>query len=393
MKADLDILWPRGEPLQIFETEFSFHFCRQVTKALCLESSRRILWREYSPADSATSCLRDTESEMILVVTDPEIVIPAVSLERLIVALGNGHAASGPVFNVTDFPAQQASLSSPYVNISTFLEVSEAFADRENNAPLPVESLDPACILVRRNAIEQHVPPLDVKRWLTSLSHKSLVVDKGALVHRFGDYFSGERDDLVNLVPPSVNRVLDVGCAQGGYGRRLKTARPEVEVVGLELNPILAKTARAIYDEVIGASVEDIQISSAFDLINCGDILEHLTNPWAVLRTFHDWLKPGGYLVLSIPNIGHWSVVRDLLQGQFEYIPVGLLCVSHVRWFTEKSIRQALEEAGFGIDLFKRDMFPPTAKGEAFIQALCQLGYGSEDSLRTNELVVRAVRV
>jgi 2-polyprenyl-3-methyl-5-hydroxy-6-metoxy-1,4-benzoquinol methylase len=329
---------------------------------------------------------------MVLVVTDPEIVIPAASLERLIVALEDGHAASGPVFNLTDFPAQIANLPSPYVNVSTFLEISEALAGCPSSASLPVENLDPACILVRRNAIEQNLPPVDVKKWLGSLSHKSLVVDKGALVHRFGDYYSGEREDLVSLVPPAVKKVLDVGCAQGGYGRRLKATRPEVEVIGLELNPIMAKTARAIYDEVIGASVEEIRLSTKFDLINSGDILEHLSNPWAVLKTFYDLLNPGGYLVLSVPNIGHWSVVLDLLQGRFEYIPVGLLCVSHVRWFTERSIRQALEEAGFQIDLFKKDMLPPTAKGEAFIQAVCRLGYGNEDSLRTNEFVVRAVR-
>lgn len=393
MKGDLDILWPRSEPLQIFETEFSFRFCRQVTKSLCMDASRRIIWREYSPGDSVTDCLRNAASEMILVVTDPEIVIPAVSLERLIIALGNDRAASGPVFNLTDFPAQIANLPSYYINVSTFLEMSEALAGGTPSVSVTVENLDPACVLVRRSAIAQHLLHLDVKTWLASLSHKSLVVDKGALVHRFGDYYSGERDDLVSLVPPTVKKVLDVGCAQGGYGKRLKAARPEVEVIGLELNPIMAKTARTIYDEVIGARVEEIRLSTKFDLINCGDILEHLTDPWAVLQNLYDLLNPGGYLVLSVPNIGHWSVVMDLLEGRFEYIPVGLLCVSHVRWFTERSIRQALKEAGFQIDLFNRDRLPPTAKGEAFIQALCQLGYGSEESLRTNELVIRAVRV
>ena len=43
-------------------------------------------------------------------------------------------------------------------------------------------------------------------------------------------------------------------------------------------------------------------------------------------------LPPGGVVVLSVPNVGHWSVVADLLAGRWDYLPAGLVCVTHLRF-------------------------------------------------------------
>ena len=178
----------------------------------------------------------------------------------------------------------------------------------------------------------------------------------------------------------------------GGYGKKLKAVRPDIFLIGVEQNPIMAQCADPYYDEVVRCQMEDADLPGDFDLVNCGDILEHLRDPCSMLSRLNALLKTGGYLVLSVPNAGHWSVVRDLLKGRFQYVPAGILCVTHLRWFTESSIRKVLKDADFLMDVFQREQITPTPRGQAFILDICAAGYGNENSLKTNEFVIRAVK-
>jgi 2-polyprenyl-3-methyl-5-hydroxy-6-metoxy-1,4-benzoquinol methylase len=396
-KREVDILWPACKPAEIQETEFSYKFCRRESKTLCTAGGLQFSWFDYGPGAPLAAQIAQCMADRLLIITDPEIVISPSAVERMLYALDQGSASCGPVFNQTTFVKQRAALPQAYVNVSTFLEVAEIMAGKMPKAPTLVDALDPGCVMHRKEQISglnSGETAVEFHRRLSQGSTKGLplMVDRGALVHRFGDYYWSERDDLVSLVPPGVKRILDVGCARGGYGKRLKERCPDVIATGLEMNPVMAQMARAHYDEFLQCAVEDVALSESFDLINCGDIIEHLMDPWQMLERFHGLLRRGGYLVLSLPNIGHWSVVKDIFHGKFQYVPVGILCMSHIRWFTEASIRRALEEGGFRVDVFDRQKIPPTPAGQAFIDGVCASGFADRESLETNEFVIRAVK-
>jgi hypothetical protein len=80
------------------------------------------------------------------------------------------------------------------------------------------------------------------------------------------------------------------------------------------------------------------------------------------------------------------------MHGKFEYLPWGITCVTHLRWFTESSIRKALEDAGFQIENFERQQIEPTPKGKDFINKMVGLGFGDEQSLLTSEFTIRAIK-
>lgn len=390
----LDIFWPDIPPPDISEVRFSYEFCKSVSRHLCADLPQ-CLWRGYVVDETIQEILTRASGNMLLVVTDPEIVFCADAIEHMIRVLAGNHLACGPTFNETAFSRQMAHLPAPYFSVQTYIEIAGIHAGRKNATMIAVEELDPGCVLYRRSFLETIDPtgPLSgaggsVPRGITG----KVFVDTGALVHRFGNYYEGERNDLIRLVPETVKRVLDVGCAKGAYGRRLKQERPDVFLMGVEMNPLMADSARAYYDDIITQPVEKADLPKDFDLINCGDVLEHLQNPWRMLNRIYQLLKQGGFLILSVPNMGHWSLVRDLLQGRFEYIPVGLTCVTHIRWFTEQGIRTALENAGFDIDILHREQHPPTPRGQAFIRKMCHSGFGDETSLMTNEFIIRAVK-
>ncbi len=84
-----------------------------------------------------------------------------------------------------------------------------------------------------------------------------------------------------------------------------------------------------------------------FDAVVFADVLEHLDDPVAALAAGRSLAAEGGLLLVVVPNVGHLSVVRDLLLGRHDPVPAGLCDAGHLRWFTKTSLAEMIEEAGW----------------------------------------------
>ena len=171
-------------------------------------------------------------------------------------------------------------------------------------------------------------------------------------------YYSRIRDDLIRFIPPDTRRILEVGCAEGETGKALREKGFE-EIVGIEVNEEVAKKGSRYYNPLLIGDVEKMRLpfeEGHFDCILYGDVLEHLIDPWKVLREHSTLLRSGGTIVCSIPNIRHYRIVKKLVfKGKWEYEGDGILDRTHLRFFTIHSFRRMLEEAGFEIkSLIKR---------------------------------------
>ncbi|HEY2056491.1 MAG TPA: class I SAM-dependent methyltransferase [Solirubrobacterales bacterium] len=167
-------------------------------------------------------------------------------------------------------------------------------------------------------------------------------------------YFEFDRPELRALVPSEARRVLDVGCGAGAFGAALREERG-IEVMGLELFPDAAARARERLDAVVEANLDDLDDlpfeRGSFDAIVFGDVLEHLRDPHRLLRVLRPWLADAGTLVLSIPNVAHWSVVLPLLtQDRWPYADAGLLDRTHVHFFTLTEAELMLRDCGFALE-------------------------------------------
>ena len=141
-------------------------------------------------------------------------------------------------------------------------------------------------------------------------------------------------------------RLLDVGAAAGLLSR-LFTQRGW-RVTAIERDPAAAAAGRPYCERMIVADVARgiPPLDEMFDVIVYGDVLEHLVDPVRVLVALNERLAPGGEVVLSIANVAHLWVRLSLLLGRFEYAGRGILDRTHVRFFTERSLRALLSEAG-----------------------------------------------
>jgi len=162
-------------------------------------------------------------------------------------------------------------------------------------------------------------------------------------------YFHHARPDVQALVPSDARDILDVGCAAGVLGAALKAAR-NCRVVGIERQPDAAAEAARVLDEVhVGdaTSLLGELPEASFDAVIAADVLEHLEEPGVALRRIRRVLRKAGVLTASIPNVRHHSVLRQLLEGRFEYTDAGILDRTHLRFFTRQSFFDLLRQTGF----------------------------------------------
>ena len=166
-------------------------------------------------------------------------------------------------------------------------------------------------------------------------------------------YYSHPRPEVQALVPDDAGRILDIGCGTGNLGAGLKQ-RQSCEVWGVEFEPEIARRAESILDRVVTGSIEDTTVlqqlpDAGFDVIVFADVLEHLKEPEKILRQLKRCLTLDGTIVASVPNIRHWSVLKDLLEGRWDYQEAGILDRTHLRFFTGNSLLKMFSNAGYEI--------------------------------------------
>ncbi|TAN19854.1 MAG: methyltransferase domain-containing protein [Actinomycetota bacterium] len=154
---------------------------------------------------------------------------------------------------------------------------------------------------------------------------------------------------IARLVKPG-SRVLDVGCSIGTLGEYL-TNEKGCQVDGVDSSAEALEIARPHYRNVRLADLEqdsltDLYSTRSFDFIVLADVLEHLRDPINTLNQARELLDTGGKIVVSIPNITYVGISLEMLRGNFEYRAQGLLDSTHVRFFTERSMKQLVESLG-----------------------------------------------
>lgn len=150
------------------------------------------------------------------------------------------------------------------------------------------------------------------------------------------------RRDVFPLLPEHVGAVLDFGGGVGATSAELRASgRAERAVLFDQVagNALPAVDTVEALDLNDGAAVEAaLARTGPFDTILALDILEHLVDPWATVALLDKALRPGGSLIVSVPNINNLIVVVPLVfRGRFEYQDAGVLDRTHLRWFTRKS--------------------------------------------------------
>ncbi|AFY62542.1 class I SAM-dependent methyltransferase [Synechococcus sp. PCC 6312] len=165
-------------------------------------------------------------------------------------------------------------------------------------------------------------------------------------------YFNSDRIEMLAFIPSFSKKILDIGCANGRFATLVKD-KFGVEAWGIEINPEAARIASQHLDKVLHKDILDALNDlpeKYFDCIIFNDVLEHLIDPYTVLKKVKKNLSNEGVVIASLPNIRHAPVLYELLvKGNWDYQDYGVLDRTHLRFFTRKSIKKMFEEQGYTI--------------------------------------------
>lgn len=168
------------------------------------------------------------------------------------------------------------------------------------------------------------------------------------MTEEISGYFRNLNRNLLNGIPSGLNKVLEFGCSAGMLGQAYKEKNPDTVWHGVEINKEAIKLAKDNIDGAWIANANDfkpnktILKTAPYDAIIYGDVIEHFIDPLKCMPDHLELLRPGGELIACIPNVQHWTLMRKVLNGDWNYQRSGLLDNTHLRFFTRKSIRKLL---------------------------------------------------
>lgn len=180
----------------------------------------------------------------------------------------------------------------------------------------------------------------------------SASADGAAAPHDHASY-RGPRHDLLRWVGQP-RRVLDVGCNEGAFARALRARHPGVEVCGIDVNPGALERARPALDAGWALDLDDAAALEAaldgrtFDCIVAGDVLEHTVHFERVTGILYRHLEPGGRLVVSVPNWGHWHTLWVFLTRRWRRNERGIFDRTHRTVIMQGNLPEFLAECPGG---------------------------------------------
>ncbi|MDD6036165.1 MAG: methyltransferase domain-containing protein [Lachnospiraceae bacterium] len=151
---------------------------------------------------------------------------------------------------------------------------------------------------------------------------------------------------------PEGSLVLDLCCAQGRFGPKLKEKKCRAVGIDIDRTALEMAKEKGYYEKLYCYDVTNFdapelreieEYYQRFDVILMSDILEHFANPTDVLVKYAKLLKEDGKILVSVPNVAHEDIIFHLIDGYFNYNDMGILDNTHLKFFTKTSFAQWIE--------------------------------------------------
>ncbi|MCB0163629.1 MAG: class I SAM-dependent methyltransferase [Anaerolineae bacterium] len=316
--------------------------------SVCQAQARQVFDSvEFIIHDTSSTMIEPGQADYVLLLGPENIQFTATSLNYMKKAIDKGATIVAP-YRLADFAVVK---DTPLYTLRDY-EIIEAKILSEGDQHHPPSRSHLPISLISGSVYDTHlskIPMSDIFSQPDLLNNLGLIdwITAAGVYHQFIDYYGQVRDDIWPYLPRQANHVLEVGCGRGLTGRVIQS-QLGCRVTGVELNPVVAQEAKQHLWQVIVGDIQTVSLEqNTYDAVVATELFEHLVEPELFLDNMKRVLKPGGRIILSVPNVGHYAVVKDLIAGRWDYVPIGLLCYTHVRFFTRATLEDWLVRTGF----------------------------------------------
>lgn len=392
--SKIAVIYMRDDRLKGLEGEAGERFCRQLLK----EGGDDLLFLKTTVEEGITlKKLKELKDVSLFIILKGIVYIFYKSVKAFegIVKKRRDISFFAPLCNQTEIAKQRYIPPYLYQTLSVFEWVVDDLYAEFGETLIEAEEIDDFCFFFRGEILNSLPDDILLVNLHTFIKERDLKfgITKGIYVHRYGDIYESAREDLLSFIPLNASHILDIGCAKGLLGELLKK-RQKCFVTGIDINPENISIASKRIDRTICGDIEIIvkkNILDSYDCIVCGDILEHLKNPWALVKGLKGHLKEGGLFIASVPNINNWAIIYEMLNGRWDYVPFSILSGEHLRFFTKETLRDMFLMEGYQIKDIILKSLPSPPKKTAFIRALSSLSPSiDERELEASEILIIA---
>lgn len=178
-------------------------------------------------------------------------------------------------------------------------------------------------------------------------------------------YLWGPLKEIVLADAQRGSRIFEVGCGSGATADMLSGLGYSVTAIDPSVSGI--QQARSSYPQVAfyeGSAYDDLSaVYGRYPLVVSLEVVEHCFWPRKYARCVYDLLEPGGTAIISTPYHGYWKNLALALAGKFDHHWSPLWDGGHIKFWSEKTLTQLLNEAGFkSVDFVRVGRIPPFAK-------------------------------
>ena len=208
-------------------------------------------------------------------------------------------------------------------------------------------------------------------------SNNILKTNKEKFKQKWGfdlDYSMRCRKDLISLMDLKKNNmnILEVGSACGQTILEIKNINPSSNIYCIEKNELTGQVS-SFFAKIIIGDVEKIELDyeeKFFDYIIIGDVFECIYDPEALLKKMRHYLKDNGELIVSIKNIQHFSIINNLLNGNWSYEDKDILHSEALRFFTKSEFEKLINSCGYRIKLYGKSFSNFNEEGRILLSKL-----------------------
>lgn len=355
------------------------------------------------------------ENDILLLNND--IVVTPKWLYNLKTCLysSNDIGAVGPI---TNYAWNNQSIEIPYTSIQEMISFSKTINNSDKSKWEPKAKLVGFCILIKRKVLDI-IGVLDERFSPGNFEDDDLcvrIIEAGyklfvcndCFIHHYGNAtFKKEpvkfsniiavnsqkfrekwgfeaaltenlKSDIISLINETRDKemnILEVDCGRAATLLRLKYLYPYAELYGVEANKSIADITSKLIP-CLAKEIEDFPLEfkdTLFDYIILGDFLQYSIDPRKLLKELRKYLKPQGYVIAEVLNLIHFSVLRDLLKGNFIYGANGILNKNQNNFFTYNDINNIALECGYKIPYVLYWTSGRNEEDEKFLSDICSI--------------------